>query len=153
MTKTLRLLGVAALATVALAPTAAAQLIDDIEARTDQGVTEVRLQFNMPVRYVKHFPQEQGELVKIYLQALTLDGLEEIDRTAYKRTPAVPQLPPFKVLYTTVRNCFAVRDPVCLDIQFSQPVRFTIHQGDDGRSILLHILPDARPEPAPAPAH
>lgn len=150
MTKTLRLLGAAALA--ALVPNAGAQLIDDIEARTDQGVTEVRLQFNMPVRYVKHFPQEQGELVKIYLQALTLEGLEEIDRTTYKRTPAVPQLPPFKVLYTTVRNCFAVRDPVCLDIQFSQPVRFTIHQGDDGRSILLHILPDARPEPAPAPA-
>lgn len=151
MTTTLRLLVAAALA--ALASNAGAQLIDDIEARTDQGVTEVRLQFNMPVRYVRHFPADRGDLVKLYLQALTLEGLEEIDRTAYKRTPAVPQLPPFKVLYTTVRNCFAVRDPVCLDIQFSQPVRFTIHQGDDGRSILLHILPDARQEPVPAPAH
>ena len=150
MTKTLRLLGAAALA--ALAPNAGAQLIDDIEARTDQGVTEIRLHFNMPVRYMKHFPQEQGELVKIYLQALTLEGLEEIDRTAYKRTPAVPQLPPFKVLYTTVRNCFAVRDPVCLDIQFSQPVHFTIRQGDDGRSILLHVLPDVRQESAPTSA-
>jgi hypothetical protein len=151
MTRTLRLLGATALTAMTLAPTAAAQLIDDIEAHTEQGVTEVRLQFNMPVRYVKHFPQERGELVKLYLQALTLDGLEEIDRTAYKRTPAAPHLPPFKVLYTTVRNCFAVLDPVCLDIQFSQPVHFTIRQGDDGRSILLHILPDTRPQPGSKP--
>lgn len=147
MTKTLRLFGAAAFA--ALAPTATAQLIDDIEARTDQGVTEIRLHFDMPVRYVKHFPQDRGELVKLYLQALTLEGVEEIDRTAYKRIPVAPQVPPFKVLYTTVRSCFAVRDPICLDIQFNRPVRYTIRQGEDGRSILLHILPDTGNQPAP----
>jgi hypothetical protein len=148
VTKTQRLLGAAVFA--ALAPTASAQLIDDIEARTDLGVTEIRLHFDMPVRYVKHFPKDRGELVKLYLQALTLEGVEEIDRTAYKRIPAAPQVPPFKVLYTTVRSCFAVRDPICLDIQFNQPVRYTIRQGDDGRSILLHILTDVGNEPAPA---
>lgn len=132
-----------------------AQLIDDIEASTDQGVTEIRLHFEMPVRYVKHFPPERGELVKLYLQAMSMDGLEEIDRTTYKRVPAAPLVPPFKVLYTTVRSCFAVRDPICLDIQFNQPVRYTIRQGDDGRSILLHLLPDVSPQPAPAtkPTH
>lgn len=134
---------------VGITPTAGAQLIDDIEARTDAGVTEIRLEFSLPVRYVKHFPQDRGELVKLYLQALTVDGLDEIERTTYKRVSAAPLVPPFKVLYTTVRSCFAVRDPVCLDIQFNQPVRYTIHQGDNGRSILLHILPDTTTEPAP----
>lgn len=139
----------AALGIVAAVP-AAAQLIDDVEAHTDQGVTEIRLQFNVPVRYIKHFPQERGELVKLYLQALAVGGIEEIELETYKRVRTGPLAPPFKVLYSTVRNCFAVPDPVCLDIQFSQPARYTIRAGDDGRSILLHILPDADPDPAPA---
>lgn len=134
---------------VAAAP-AAAQLIDDIEAHTDQGVTEIRLQFSVPVRYVKHFPAERGELVKLYLQALAVGGIDEIELETYKRTRSEPLAPPFKVFYTTVRNCFAVPDPVCLDIQFNQPARYTIRAGDDGRSILLHVLPDTAPDPAPA---
>ena len=147
----LRRLGLPLLVALGLnAVPAAAQLIDDIEAHTDQGVTEIRLQFSVPVRYVKHFPQERGQLVKLYLQALVLGGIEEIELEAYKRTQAAPLAPPFKVLYTTVRNCYAVPDPVCLDIQFSQPARYTIRAGEDGRSILLHILPDTAPEPAPA---
>ena len=144
----LGLLLVAALG-IHTAPTAA-QLIDDIEAHTDQGVTEIRLQFSVPVRYIKHFPQERGQLVKLYLQALAIGGIDEIELETYKRTQAAPLTPPFKVLYTTVRNCFAVPDPVCLDIQFNQPAHYTIRAGEDGRSILLHVLPDTTPEPAPA---
>jgi hypothetical protein len=120
-----------------------AQLLDDIEVRSDQGVAEIRLQFTVPVRYIKHFPAERGELIKLYLQVLSLDGTEERDLQEYKRTPSIPLVPPFTVMYSTVRTCLSVRDPLCLDIQFSKPVRFSVHQGEDGRSILLHVLPDA----------
>jgi hypothetical protein len=42
-----------------------------------------------------------------------------------------------------------VRDPICLDIRFSRPVRFEIKPGENGRSILLYLLPDSsRIEPA-----
>jgi hypothetical protein len=51
------------------------------------------------------------------------------------------------VAYSTVRNCFAVRDPLCLDIQFNRPVRYRLGPGDDGRSILLTLLPDHDAEP------
>lgn len=137
----LRALG---LATWALFTTIAnAQLLDDIEVRSDQGVSEIRLHFTAPVRYIKHFPAERGELIKLYLQVLSLDGTEERDLQEYKRTPSIPLVPPFTVMYSTVRTCLSVRDPLCLDIQFSKPVRFSVHQGEDGRSILLHVLPDA----------
>ena len=144
----LRALG---LATCALFATLAdAQLLDDIEVRSDQGVAEIRLQFTVPVRYIKHFPAEHGELIKLYLQVLSLDGMEERDMQEYKRTPSIPLVPPFTVMYSTVRTCLSVRDPLCLDIQFSKPVRFRVRQGEDGRSILLLVLAETNSRPAPS---
>ena len=130
-----------------------AQLIDDIEVHTVQGVAEIRLQFTVPVRYIKHFPAERGELIKLYLQTVGLEDSEEIFPREYAHTPPIPLASPFHVIYTTARTCFAVQDPLCLDIQFSQPVRFRIRPGNDGRSILLTILPDSEPakdKPEPA---
>jgi hypothetical protein len=129
---------------------AEAQLLDDIEVRSDQGVSEIRLHFTAPVRYIKHFPAERGELIKLYLQVLSLDGTEEMPLQEYKRTPSIPLVPPYTVMYSTARTCLAVRDPLCLDIQFSKPVRFRVRQGEDGRSILLHVLPETDPRPAPS---
>lgn len=129
---------------------AGAQLLDDVEVRSDQGVTEIRLRFAMPVRYIKHFPAERGELIKLYLQVLSLDGTEERGMQEYKRTPSIPHVPPFTVMYSTVRTCLSVRDPLCLDIQFNKAVRFNVRQGEDGRSILLHVLPDSDSNRPPA---
>jgi len=119
--------------------------------RSDQGVAEIRLQFSVPVRYIKHFPAERGEIVKLYLQVLSLEAVEETALQEFKRTPSIALVPPFTVVYSTVRNCHAVRDPLCLDIQFNKPVRFSVHQGTDGRSILLHVLPDTESRPTVRP--
>ena len=129
----------------------AAQLLDDVEVRSEQGVAEIRLQFNVPVRYIKHFPAERGELVKLYLQVLSLEGVEEAELQEFKRTPSLALVPPFKVMYSTARNCHAVRDPICLDIQFNKVVQFNVQQGKDGRSILLHVLPDSDSPPPTSP--
>jgi hypothetical protein len=104
----------------------------------------------VPVRYIKHFPAERGELIKLYLQVLSLDGTEERDLQVYKRTPSIPHVPAFTVMYSTVRSCLSVRGPLCLDIQFSKPVRFNIRQGEDGRSVLLHVLADTDSLTAPS---
>jgi len=132
-----------------LAPAATAQILDDIEVRTSEGVAEVRLLFSTPIRYIKHFPTEEGQLIKLYLQAVSLDGFKEIELEEYKRMPAIPLVPPFSIVYSTARSCFAVRDPLCLDIQFDRPVRFNLSPGLDGRSVLLLVLPDNAPKPSP----
>lgn len=131
---------------------AGAQILDDIEVRTHEGVAEVRLLFSQQVRYLKHFPPDQGQLIKLYLQAVSLDGFQEVPFEEYKRSPSIPLIPPFTVAYTTVRNCFAVRDPLCLDIQFNRPVRYQLRPGHDGRSVLLIVLPDNAPQPQPPKA-
>jgi hypothetical protein len=122
-----------------------AQIIDYIDAQTVQGVAEIRLQFTVPIHYIKHFPADQGELIKLYLQTVGLEDREDIYPHEYVHTPPIPLAAPLHVVYTTARTCFAVPDPLCLDIRFSQPVRFRVRPGNDGRSILLTILPIDEP--------
>lgn len=150
--------GIAAAAGLLVSLPASARILDDeqalsdIEVRTQDGVAEVRLLFSMPVRYIKHFPVNKGQLIKLYLQALSLDPNQqsEVNHYEYKRAPSMALTPSFKVTYSTARNCHAVRDPLCLDIQFDKPVQFRIRPGEDGRSILLYVLPDADSrQPAP----
>ena len=122
--------------------------LDDMEARSDQGVAEIRMHFTAPVRYIKHFPAEQGEIIKLYLQVLTLEGIEGRGPYVYKRTPSLPQIPPYTVKYSTARTCLAEsaeRNGLCLDITFIEPVRFRIRPGEDGRTIYLYLLPDTIP--------
>lgn len=130
---------------------ASAQLLDDVDVRSEQGVAEMRLRFTAPVRYIKHFPAERGELLKIYLQVFQMDPAEERTAQEYKHARTVSPVPPFRVMYTTARNCFAVPDPLCLDIQFNQPVTYRVRQGDDGRSIVLTLLPAANGDKSPVP--
>lgn len=141
------------LLTVALGFTATVRadlLLDDIDTHVDQGIIEIRLQFSLPVQYLKHFPVDQGELIKLYLQSAALEGTEPLRLTEYKRATTTSDTLPFKVLYTTVRNCFAVSNPICLDIQFNNPVHFRVRPGTDGRSIILVVLPDIdNIEPSP----
>ena len=135
---------------LALISTVRADVREDIETRTDQGVSEIRLVFSVPVRYLKHFPAESGELLKVYLQTVGLEMATGEGLRGYKRSQAMPLVPSYSVTYTTARNCFATHDPLCLDIQFSQPVRYRVRPGEDGRSLLIHILPDSDKPKAPA---
>jgi hypothetical protein len=125
--------------------TTSADVLDDIEVRTEGGIGEIRLTFAVPVRYIKHFPPERSELLKIYLQMVDLSGPLNDDLRGYKRSPPMALVPSYALTYTTARTCFAVNDPLCLDFQFSQPVQYRIRPGEDGRSIIVHILPDSKP--------
>jgi hypothetical protein len=138
-----------AIGLMATAGSAAAQLLDYIEANSDQGVTEYRLQFSIPIFYIKHFPPEQGKRVKIFLQATGPGAAEQLDYVDYLSVPTPANAPPMKVGYTTVRDCFAATNPICLDIEFSKPVRYRIRPGKDGRSLLLTVLPGTEPADKP----
>lgn len=129
---------------------ARADVLEDMETRTDQGVGEIRLLFSVPVRYLKHFPAQHGELLKVYLQTVGLEAPTGEELRGYKHSPAMPLVPSYSVTYTTARNCYAAREPLCLDIQFSQPVHYRLRPGEDGRSLLIHILPESNKPKSPA---
>jgi len=127
-----------------------ASLIESLETRLEDGVGEIHIVFSVPVRYLKHFPAERGELLKIYLQALGSDVASEVTQRGAKSSPAMALVPSHTVTYTTAQTCFATRDPLCLDVQFNHPVQFRIRPGEDGHSLSILILPqDSAPASRP----
>jgi hypothetical protein len=136
------------IAALTLTSTVSADVLEDMEVRTQDGTGEIRLTFSVPVRYLKHFPPEHGELLKVYLQIVERSDLLNDDLRGYKRSPAMALVPSYSLTYTTARDCFATSNPLCLDFQFSQPVQYRIRPGEDGRSLIILILPDLKPTPS-----
>jgi hypothetical protein len=122
-----------------LAPAATAQVLDDIEIASEGDFALVRLKFTVPIRYIRHFPPERGEILNVFLQALTMDGFEEPGSEEHKRSPKSALVPSFTIAYTTSASCDMTRNPICMVIQFSRPVTYKIRTGEDNRSLLLYI--------------
>ena len=148
-------LGAALLATalLAAAPLARAQILDEIEVRDGGALAEIRIGFTLPMRYQTHFPEEHGEIVRVSFQAIALDDPEIIRGSESKKSPPNKLIPAFTVSYNYQNSCYAVRDPVCLVIQFDKPVSFKIRQSEDDRSFYLYVpiirsTSDTAPKPA-----
>lgn len=141
-------------ALMGLTSVAQAQILDEIEVRDGGALAEIRIGFTLPMRYQAHFPEEHGEIVRVTFQAIALDDPEIIRRNEYKKSPPNKLIPAFTVTYDYRNSCYAVRDPVCLVIQFEKPVSYTMRQGGDDRSFYLYV-PIIRPSPGttaePAP--
>jgi hypothetical protein len=118
---------------------ARAQILDDIEIRADHGIAEVRIGFNLPMRYQKHFPAEHGEILRISFQAIALEDPDILRRNEYKKSPPTGLIPAFTITYNYQGSCYAIRDPVCLVIQFDKPVSYKVRVGEDDRNFYLYI--------------
>lgn len=120
-------------------PAARAQLIEEIQVAEDNGFARLSLGFATPVRYVRHFPPENGEIVKIFLQSLAQEAPRAADLAEQQRGFTSKFVPDFTVTYTARPKCDSTRNPICVTIQFKAPVSYVIRVGDDGRSVLLFI--------------
>lgn len=123
-----------------------AQLLEDIEITPVGNEARVQLHFSVPVRYIRHFPPAAGEVVHVTLQAMSLDESDITPREHYKHSPKSDLVPPFTVRYSNLRDCAVLRDPICMVIEFSQPVNFQLQMSVDSRSLLLFIARPAQKE-------
>lgn len=134
------------------APAARGEVIDRIGVESHDDTATVRLRLTGPVHYVRHFPEEQGELVNVYLEAFSPEEFGELTMIEEaKQSPRDPRIPPFQVRVTVGRACSTAAYPVCVMFRFERPVRYRIRLGDDRRSILLELplAPPAAPMTAP----
>lgn len=135
---------------LAFATVAHGQLLDDIEITPVGNEARVQLRFSVPVRFIRHFPPTSGQIVHVTLQAMSMDESDVLPREHYKRSPKSELVPAFTVRYSNLRDCAVLRDPICLAIEFSQPVNFQLQMSTDSRSLLLFIQRSAqkeKPEP------
>lgn len=118
---------------------ARAVLLDDIEITPLDGSTEVHINLTAPVRYLRHFPPERGDIINVYFRHASLDGMESpVVREERMRSPTSSRVPSFTVSVTNFGTTDNSHD-LHLAIQFKQPVNFKLRQGTNNRSFILTI--------------
>jgi hypothetical protein len=127
------------------------KILDELTVQGGEEVTTVRITLTSPVRYIRHFPYESGEELRIKI--LLFDVSRDNRQAFFKRETLVPfdstDLPLNEVIYEG-----DIESGPYLTLYFSRPVDFEVQQGTDSRSIVVYINKSgteisAQPSPDP----
>ncbi|MBI3569487.1 MAG: hypothetical protein HY082_00025 [Gammaproteobacteria bacterium] len=124
-------------------------LLDDVETSVESEWAVIRVHFTMPVNYERHFPQEHGQLLKIFFTITGLDMQNVSLRTETRHVSATPVLPATTITFEPPLSLNLQRDPWSLSVRFNRDVNYNVRPGDDNRSIVIY-LPIVPAETSPA---
>lgn len=122
----------AALLGLSLPAPAHAQLLDEIEIAQD--AQEARIQLNVPVHYLRHFPRGNASTYEVFFQIISSEGIDSMQSDEYKIAPPSDKLPRFTVTYPK-------QGASRLIVEFCKPVNLKVRLGEDNRSLILSIQP------------
>jgi hypothetical protein len=114
-------------------------VLDDVETKIDQGMARIQIRFTMPVRYLRHFPQNQGELLRIYYQVVGLSSDDISLREETRRIEPTSVLPGFNVTYTPPASDNLLANPPSVIVQFDRPESYTVRASDDDHAIDVYV--------------
>jgi hypothetical protein len=123
---------------IANAQTVRTRILRGFELRR-RATWEIEVQFNVPVRYLRHAPVERGDALRIQLDVLRV-GRSDVPAFAGRESLAVPRELPVPLLEVTYEGNAV--DAPALAIRFSRRVRFTVRQGRDLRSLVIAVQED-----------
>jgi len=127
---------------------AATKVLKEIKIQHRENDTKVDFEFGIPLRYVKHFPANSGEILQIQLLMEKDQGREihkEVRQGPDLTTPDdINQL----LIYVTYEE--GVPGGPYLTLRFSHPVSFKVDAGE-GTSGLSVIIRDDQSKPKPKP--
>jgi hypothetical protein len=112
------------------------KILDTLDVREDEAVTTLRISLTTRVRYVRHFPYESGQELRI---KITPFGISSDNAAAlFGRETLVPfdheDIPLNEVVYEG-----DIEGGPYLTLFFSRCVDFWVEQGRDSRSIVVYI--------------
>ena len=130
-----------AIATFVSAQPGRRNVLDDVQIHERGNAVVVDVSFSFPIRYVKHFPIERGDEIRIELETITVSkvdrdaifGRESLASFAYD-----DRAPIERVIYEG-----DVEPRPFLTIEFEHAVVFRVEQGEDFRSLRI-VLPGPR---------
>ena len=138
--------GAAALAALAFAPRAAAQIIEDVEVkRVDDATAAIDIRFSVPVQFLRSASNGKLDLVQVFFR---LAGAEEDGRTVedFRKPPTNGLVPRFTVTYP-IQPPAATRR---IDVHFERPVAAArVRPGRDNRSVRIEVPALVRAAPPP----
>ena len=126
-------------------------ILDDVETSAEPEWSQIRVHFTLPVNYVRHFPQERGQLLQIFFTIAGLDSQNISLREEVRNVSATPVMPATTITFEPPLSLNLQRDPSSLSVRFDRPVNYDVRPGDDHRSIVIYlpVMPaEAKPSDA-----
>jgi hypothetical protein len=127
------------------------KILDELDVQEGEEVTTIRISLTSRVRYIRHFPYESGEELRIKI--LLFDVSRDNREAFFSRETLVPfdskDLPLNEVVYEG-----DTESGPYLTLFFSRRVDFGVQQGTDSRSIVVYINKSATEisaQPSPDP--
>lgn len=111
-------------------------IVDTVEITEAPDCSEVRVSFNFPIRYVKHFPFSKGDDLRIQFEPITTSSAEQ-EALFTRETVLAP--PNDIVGLTEVVYEGDIDGGPFLTLFFRRPVRFAVEQGADFRSVVIAV--------------
>ena len=127
-------------------------ILDDVDTAVESGWMRIGIHFTLPVNYVRHFPQERGQLLEIFFTVAGL-GTQEISlRDETRKVSATPVMPGTTITYKPPLSLNLQHDPSSLSVRFDRPVNYDVRPGDDHRSIAIYMpISPVETKPAAGP--
>ena len=122
------------------------RLLDVIDVEHTRDGTLIRIEMTIPVRYIRHYPYESGNELRI--KVLPFDVRTSDREALHKRESLVPFNDDPPELREVVYEGDVDGGPF-LTLLFDHEVHYEVEQGRDSRSIVVHLLPVA-PQEEPA---
>jgi len=123
-------------------------ILDDVDTSVESEWARISIHFTLPVNYVRHFPQERGQLLQIFFTVAGMDSQNISLRDEIRNISATPVMPATTITYEPPLSLNLQRDPSSISVRFDRPVNYDVRPGEDHRSIVIYlpIVPkDAKP--------
>lgn len=118
--------------------TASAEIVDGISLRVDaNNELDAAIKFSVPVTYLRHFPEQKSQNLVIYFSIPGIVPREQWLNVESNRTATSKTVRSFRI---TTRD---LSSGPRIEIEFHQPVEYSVTTGKDNQSILVHIKPAA----------
>jgi len=123
-------------------------ILDDVDTSVESEWARISIHFTLPVNYVRHFPQERGQLLQIFFTVTGMDSQNISLREEIRNVSATPVMPATTITYEPPLSLNLQRDPSSISVRFDRPVNYDVRPGEDHRSIVIYlpiVATDARP--------
>ena len=124
-------------------------ILDDVDTSVESEWARISIHFTLPVNYVRHFPQERGQLLQIFFTVTGMDSQNISLREEIRNVSATPVMPATTITYEPPLSLNLQRDPSSISVRFDRPVNYDVRPGEDHRSIVIY-LPIAPTDAKPA---
>jgi len=112
------------------------QILDEVTLEQHQECRFIEVGFNIPMRYIKHFPFESGKDLRIKLGPLAINPNEESSQ--FRREYPGSLSSEVADIAEVIFEGDVVGGPF-LALYFHKPLSFRVWQGSDFRSLVISI--------------